>query len=30
MENELSIHKEGLVSLVESHDLADIIKPLTK
>ena len=29
-QNELSIHKEGLVSLVESHDLADIIKPLTK
>jgi hypothetical protein len=30
VEHELSIHKEGLVSLVESHDLADIIKPLTK
>ena len=30
MENELSIKKDGLVSLVEEHDLGDIIKPLTK
>lgn len=30
MENELSIKKEGLVSLVEEHDLGSIIKPLTK
>ena len=30
MENELSIRKDGLVSLVEDHDLGNIIKPLTK
>ena len=30
MENELSIKKDGLVSLVEEHDLGSIIKPLTK
>lgn len=30
MENELSIKKEGLVSLVEEHNLGSIIKPLTK
>ncbi len=30
MENELSIQQEGLVSLVENHDLANIIKPLSK
>jgi hypothetical protein len=30
MENELSIPKDGLVSLVEEHDLGNIIKPLTK
>ena len=30
MENELSIKKDGLVSLVEEHDLGTIIRPLTK
>ena len=30
MENELSIKKDGLVALVEEHDLGNIIKPLTK
>lgn len=30
MENELSIKTDGLVSLVEEHDLGNIIKPLTK
>lgn len=30
MENGLSIRKDGLVSLVEEHDLGTIIKPLTK
>lgn len=30
MENELSIRKDGLVSLVEEHDIGNIIKPLTK
>ena len=30
MEHELSIKKDGLVSLVEEHDLGNIIKPLTK
>lgn len=30
MENELSIRKDSLVSLVEEHDLGSIIKPLTK
>ena len=30
MENELSIREDGVVSLVENHDLGDIIKPLTK
>lgn len=28
MENELTIKKEGIVSLVGNHDLGDIIKPL--
>ncbi len=30
MEKELTIKKEGVVSLVESHDLEKIIKPLTR
>lgn len=30
MENELSIKKEGLLSLVEEHDLGSLIKPLTR
>jgi hypothetical protein len=30
MANELDIKKEGVVSLVESHDLGDIIKPLIR
>ena len=30
MENELSIKKDGLVSLVEEYDLGNIIRPLTK
>ena len=30
MENELSIKKDGLISLVEERDLGNIIKPLTK
>lgn len=30
MANELEIKKEGVVSLVENHDLGDIIKPLIK
>ena len=28
MENELTIKKEGIVSLVGNHDIGDIIKPL--
>lgn len=30
MENELTIRKDGLVSLAEDHDLGTIIRPLTK
>lgn len=30
MANELEVKKEGVVSLVENHDLGDIIKPLIK
>jgi hypothetical protein len=30
MANELDIKKEGVVSLVENHDLGDIIKPLIR
>ena len=30
MANELTEHKQGLVSLVEGHELGDIIKPMIK
>jgi hypothetical protein len=30
MANEIDIKKEGVVSLVENHDLGDIIKPLIR
>jgi hypothetical protein len=30
MANELDIKKEGVVSIVENHDLGDIIKPLIR
>ncbi len=30
MENELTEHQQNLVSLVDSHELGDIIKPLIK
>lgn len=30
MANEISIRKEGVVSLTQNHDLGEIIKPLTK
>ncbi|WP_026519363.1 HIRAN domain-containing protein [Butyrivibrio sp. FCS006] len=30
MDNGLEVRKEGVVSLVENHDLGDIIKPLVK
>ena len=30
MANEISIHKEGVVSLAQNHDLGEIIKPLQR
>lgn len=30
MSNELTEHKQGLVSVVESHELGDILKPMIK